>query len=126
MHRAEGESVKSVEYQKEPLKVNKDYFEAENAQIEATDVQIKDYVRRLWGKNADTMIKIIQCESNFNPKAINWNDAKITGMPSQGVAQINAPYNERLFDWKYNLDVAFEMYQRRSFQPWSCFTKKLI
>ncbi len=87
----------------------------------ATTELIEAYIRDLWGDKAETMIKIVACESGFNPKAINWNDAKITGMPSQGVAQINAPYNEKLFDWKYNLDVAFEMYQRRSFQPWSCY-----
>ena len=67
------------------------------------------------------MIRIATCESGLNQNAINWGDAKITGMPSMGVFQINRPYDEKYFDWKYNIDVAYnEFYLTRGFKPWSC------
>jgi len=118
----------SLQEQGKPLKTEtKDYYETWQAgamiEMPASGNQkdeIIAYIHKLWEDKADTMIKIVACESNFRPEAINWQDAKITGWPSQGITQINAPYNEELFNWKYNLDVAFEMYQRRGFQPWSC------
>lgn len=68
------------------------------------------------------MIAIATCESGLNPKAINWGDMNITKVgPSQGIFQINAPYNEMLFDWRYNVNVAYkDFYLKRHFQPWSC------
>jgi len=119
----------SLQEQGKPLKTEtKDYYETWQAgamiEMPASGNQkdeIIAYIHKLWEDKADTMIKIVACESNFRSEAINWQDATITGWPSQGIAQINAPYNEELFNWKYNLNVAFEMYQRRGFQPWSCY-----
>ena len=83
--------------------------------------EIEAKIRAVFGKDVDMAIRIVACESSFNPKAINWDDAKITGMPSQGLFQINAPYNERLFEVDYNIQVAYEMFSRRFWQPWSCY-----
>lgn len=94
--------------------------------IKVAPPHIEAEIRAVFGKDADVALRIIACESSFNPKAINWNDALITGMPSQGLFQINAPYNERLFEVDYNIQVAYEMFLRRSWFPWSCFTKRLI
>ena len=37
------------------------------------------------------MSQLIDCESQGNPKAVNWNDAKITGYPSRGILQFQEP-----------------------------------
>jgi|SRR3990167_2300001 len=131
--KAEGERISVISNGRLLKTETKDYYEtwqagspiempamASNRPATPSD-DIKTYIRVLWGNQAETMIKIVACESNFRSEAINWQDATITGWPSQGIAQINAPYNEELFNWKYNLNVAFEMYQRRGFQPWSCY-----
>lgn len=140
---AEGESLSIVNNQNRP-KVNIDYFMQDevafktqpNAQkrlksvllsessINVAPPEIEAKIRTVFGANSDMALRIVACESSFNPKATNWNDAKITGMPSQGLFQINAPYNERLFEVDYNIQVAYEMFQKRYWQPWSCYTKK--
>lgn len=85
---------------------------------------IKAYIRTLWGDKADLAIKVFTCESNLHQESINWGDAKITGMPSQGIAQINRPLNPKLLEWKYNLDVAYnDYYLTRGWTPWTCATK---
>jgi len=66
------------------------------------------------------MLKIVKCESSFNPKAINWDDATITGYPSMGVLQLNRPYDEKYFDYKINIAEAYDLYLKRGYQPWSC------
>src|SRR3990167_2897082 len=38
-------------------------------------------------KNIEIQNAIMFCESRNNPKAINWDDAKITGYPSKGLYQ---------------------------------------
>lgn len=101
------------------------YLKAPNpTNLKTEKEEIIDYIRLKFGEDSDMALKVFTCESGLRPSAINWGDAKITGMPSQGIAQINAPYNDDLFDWKYNIDIAYEMYSRRNWQPWSCF--KLI
>lgn len=83
--------------------------------------RISRYIREVFGADGEKMLAIAKCESGLNPKAINWGDAEITGMPSHGIFQLNMPYNEQLFDWKYNIDIAYyNFYLKRSLQPWSC------
>ena len=87
---------------------------------------ITNEIQAVFGADSEIALKVAVCESNLNPNAVNWGDAQITGMPSMGVFQINAPYDEKYFDYKYNIQVAYEMFLRRGWQPWSCFTKGLI
>lgn len=71
----------------------------------------------------DQALAIMTCESGGNPEAVNWGDAKITGMPSSGLFQINALLN---WDWNSpaaNIARAHEMYSRRGWRPWSCAKK---
>ena len=84
---------------------------------------IVERIKELWGSEAENALKVFTCESGLNEKAINWDDAKITGYPSQGIAQINRPYDERLLEWEYNLDIAYnEFWLPRGWQPWTCAT----
>ena len=87
---------------------------------------IKDEIQAVFEADSDIALKVAVCESNLDPNVVNWSDALITGMPSMGVFQINAPYDEKYFDYKYNIQVAYEMFSRRGWQPWSCYTKGLI
>lgn len=86
--------------------------------------EIQAYIKGLWKEEAEEAIAVFTCESGLRPDAINWGDAKITGKPSMGIAQLNRPYDEKYFDWKYNLDTAYrEFYLTRGWQPWTCATK---
>ena len=82
--------------------------------------EIINYISELWKNDAKTALRIFNCESGLNPKAINWNDARITGYPSWGIAQLNRPKFDGWDNWKINLDSAFELYQARGFEPWTC------
>lgn len=125
---AEGEKGLSDVYQKQSQKLNNDSFSYEDVSIFTSPAaqsplqgEIEAYVRQVFGGHATKAIIIAKCESGLNPNAVNWDDSKITGMPSQGIFQINAPYNEMLFNWKYNVDVAYkDFFLKRGFQPWSC------
>lgn len=83
--------------------------------------RISRYIKEVFGEAGEEAVKIAVCESNLRPEAINWGDAEITGMPSHGIFQLNMPYNESLFDWKTNVDIAYkDFYLKRGFKPWSC------
>ena len=85
---------------------------------------IIEYIKEVFGQEAQKALAVARCESGFNPYATNWNDAKITGKPSMGIFQLNRPYDEKYFDWKYNIDTAYkEFYLPRGWQPWTCATK---
>lgn len=107
---------------------NSEQIRSNYKQLEA----IKNSIRELWGVDADKMIRIINCESNWNVYAYNpETEAKrlgITKFSSCGLAQINSvecqPNESPLYDWKYNLDRAFEKYQERGFQPWKVCSRK--
>ena len=79
--------------------------------------------------NGDYAVKLFNCESSLNPKALN--DNPLTGDFSVGIAQINLhgnlakdrPTKEQLYDAKFNIDYAYEMYKKAGFKPWSCVRK---
>jgi hypothetical protein len=87
--------------------------------------EIERMICEVFGEECEMAKKVAFCESSYNPRAINWNDAKHTGFPSQGIFQINAPYNEELFNPKINIAVAKEMHGRRGWKPWINCAKKL-
>lgn len=85
------------------------------------------YIESLWGARAQQAIAVFNCESGLNPNAFNPETASklkgITKFSSYGVAQINAAFDERLYDYKFNLDVAYQMYLNRGWRPWTCARK---
>lgn len=87
--------------------------------------------------NDELAVKIFNCESGLNPKALNDNPR--TGDFSVGIAQINLygnlakdrPSKEQLQDAKFNIDYAYTLYSSLDrhgnplhFKPWSC--RKLV
>jgi len=70
--------------------------------------------------NTDYALRVMDCESHGDPTNVNWEDAKITGMPSNGLFQINSYQNWNWSDPATNIARAYEMYSRRGWQPWTC------
>lgn len=95
------------------------------------DLELKERIiaeisRYDWDIN--TAIAIAKCESGLNPKAfnpeINAKELGITNHGSYGVFQLNRTYDERLYDYRFNIAEAYKLYQKRFWQPWTCFSKK--
>ena len=91
----------------------------------STKVGIESYIHtKDW--NGDYAIKLFNCESGLNSKALN--DNPLTKDFSVGIAQINLygnlakdrPSKEQLYQAKFNIDYAYEMYKKDGFKPWSC------
>lgn len=129
----EGESRLTVDAPIQTQQLNDHFFSQETAPAFSNGTKvytntsgekerISQYIREVFGRDGESMLAIAKCESGLNPKAINWKDMEITGVgPSQGIFQLNMPYNEQLFDWKYNIDIAYSnFYLKRGIQPWSC------
>jgi len=75
----------------------------------------------------NTAIAVAKCESGLNPRAYNpetkAKERGITIYSSYGVFQLNRQYDERYYDYQYNILEAYKLYQKRGFNPWTCFTK---
>ena len=99
-------------------------------EITVSNDLISDYIRsKDW--NDEHALLIFNCESNliadrFNPETESKRKG-LTKYSSCGVAQINSPLcvgangkcvDNPLCDYKYNIDVAYEMWTRRGWQPW--------
>lgn len=79
-----------------------------------------------------TILRIMECESHFNPRAHNYNPR--TGDDSYGLMQINmlgkmgesrrARFNitnKDLFDPAINIEVAYKIYLDQGYSAWSCY-----
>lgn len=75
----------------------------------------------VFGENGKIALAVARAESGLRCEAVNWGDAKITGMPSQGIFQLNRPHNEIYFDCDYNIQEAYKLFLRRGFSPWSTY-----
>lgn len=95
---------------------------AHAAEVTASGVeQWRELVSKYFPANqVDYALRIMSCESGGNPQSVNWNDAKITGMPSNGLFQINSTQDWSWHDPETNIQRAHEMWSRRGWQPWSC------
>ena len=72
-------------------------------------------------------LKVMRCESNGRPDAVNQNTNKST---DYGLFQINSVHSQRvdgdlesLFDPTTNVRVASEIYSEQGFNPWVCNLK---
>lgn len=74
--------------------------------------------------NTDTMLAIMQAESNCNPRADNTGLNK-DGTNDKGLLQINSIHGfsdaERL-DPIRNIDIAFKIWQMQGYKAWSAYS----
>lgn len=93
--------------------------------------EIEAYIRgKDW--NDEHALLIARCESGLNPYAFNPETEPkrkgLTRYSSCGIFQINSPIctqaDNVLYDYKYNIDTAYKMWQTRFWQPWiNCSAK---
>ena len=91
---------------------------------------IRGYLRtKSW--DSELMYEIIGCESGFNERAYNPERHNGCG-GSFGLAQIacvhlgkyGANSYEELYDWKTNIDVAYEVWKAQGYKAWlNCYNK---
>ena len=98
--------------------------ETKQEQLENTD--IKEYIRSLWGDEAEYAFRIITCESG-------WNTLVISRTNDVGLWQINLAAHaskipggtraediEWLKDWRNNTDFAYFLWLEQGWSPWVC------
>lgn len=87
-----------------------------------------------YGVNSETVFRVIQCESQFNPKAVNWADNHKLSKGSHGIAQFSRetfnhyskqsgiehgdPYNP-----KDALETMIYMFSIGQQGHWTCYRK---
>ena len=92
-------------------------------EVKTTRQEIVEYIFKVFGDDAVEAIVIIRkCEnSQFNPKATNWNR---NGTWDTGIFQINQIHGyslEQMQDCKQNIDAAKKIFDRAGdWSPWGC------
>ena len=82
---------------------------------------IEDKIRQVFGKDADTAIRICKAESNFNPQAIN----KKTDC--YGLFQIRAKYHQDKIQGRdilspdVNIEVAYKIFKSNGWSAWMTY-----
>lgn len=88
--------------------------------------EIENYVREVFGDDWERAFAIIECESSWNPKAVNDNTEWGGVGRDRGIFQINSHFHpltdEQAFDYKQNIDYAHRMFVNdgRTFIRWTC------
>lgn len=83
------------------------------------DLSIEDKIRNKFGDKGEIFISIAKAESGMNTKAYNVNTNKTVDI---GLFQINSVHGydvQKLFDVDYNIQCAYEIYQRQGITAWS-------
>ena len=83
-----------------------------------TDPRVIEYILDKFGEHGEAAVRVVFGESGFNPAAVNYNDAKITGCPSKGLFQINSCENWNWKDYKENTDRAWKKFQDGGWIHW--------
>lgn len=94
----------------------------ESADMPKQPVTIEDKVSKVFGKDSDNALKIIKCESSFNPTALGDTN---TRYPSAGLFQIRLLperqiTKEQMFDVDENIKYAKMLFDKYQWKPWSC------
>jgi hypothetical protein len=85
--------------------------------------EVEEFVRAVFGKEADNALKVFRCESGLRAQAYNKNT---NGSIDVGVAQINSVHGvpkRYLENYKINILVAKQIYDASGWNPWVCAKK---
>lgn len=98
-------------------------------EITPTPDPIRDEIVEVFGEDAEDALKIAECESRFNPNAVNRNWSEEEGeywSTDRGIFQINDVFHPAhikfYFDYKTNIAMAYKIFKDagNSFSPWTC------
>lgn len=85
---------------------------------------IENYVREVFGDDADRGIKMLEeCENRtLGVDRINWNSNGTWDFGLWQINQVHGYTREQLVDYKFNTDVAYKIFTNagNSFSPWTC------
>ncbi len=94
---------------------------------------IKEYINSVFGTDAPKAMLLLSCENKgLNPLAVNDNTTWGGVGQDIGIFQINTIWQgvsnkAFLYDWKINVDIAHNIYERDgSFKLWTCGRKLSI
>ena len=82
-----------------------------------TDIEKEIYM--VFGDDWEKALRIFECESGLNPKAINTNNKN--GTFDAGLPQINSVHGidkKWLFNYKIAIRVAKQMFDKQGWSPW--------
>ncbi|HCU01444.1 TPA: hypothetical protein DIC62_01435 [Candidatus Nomurabacteria bacterium] len=101
--------------------------------------EIENETKNVFRENSKIALAVFKTESALNPEAKNYNcryngksqsckrgDENKAWSVDCGIAQINVIAKEcpaELFDYKNNIKIAKEMFDRRGFQPWVTYNE---
>lgn len=106
--------------------------------IDWTPERIAKEIRDTFPEAPETAVKIAKCESGLVPTVQSHHRQSYGQERSFGIMQIHAPdweddairlgYKNYRTDVRENLKMARYIYEKagNSFQPWSCYSKKMI
>lgn len=85
-------------------------------------LECKVYKGEITWEEHDKLYKIIDCESKWNPNAINTKNKN--GTYDRGLFQINSVHktltNEDAFNFKKNIDFGIKLFKSQGLKPWVC------
>lgn len=84
---------------------------------------VEEYIKEVFGADAERAIGVAKCESGLRKNAIN--KANRNGSVDHGVFQINSVHTKKRgedfkTDWKANVRVAKQIFDEQGFRPWVC------
>lgn len=113
--------------------VNINVLSAEASEIDPKtqeQVEIQDYVREVFGKDAPKAFALLSCENaSLNPDAVNTAGNYPEGSRDIGVFQVNEFWQKVnpkfLFNWKINVQIAKQLFDENhgQFNLWTCGRK---
>ena len=124
----------SLNQEKKPIKTKLAVMPVVEVEEQATASinpvnNIESMICEVFGQDCEMALKIAQCESGVREEAVG--DHAIAYMQdgieygkSYGIFQIRhlpgRPDPSQLLDAKFNINYAWNLYQRSSWNPWSC------
>lgn len=125
------QELETVESEIEALEERKETLMRDLGTYWREEGSIKRLIKETFPEDPRTAIAIAECESGLNPQAYNPNNAD--GTTDGGLWQINDVHNDRLRELgldKYDPEDATAyarmLYEESGWQPWICFTHKMI
>jgi hypothetical protein len=83
--------------------------------------QVKDLIKKIWGKDSWVGLNIARCESGFRPEALNHNS---NGTWDQSIFQINTVHQmPEMMNVVANISYAYTIYLAQGTAPWESSKK---